>query len=90
MLGNLAEPGAVMSDTVVPFRSRDQVARRIRSFRSDPPPPLHRVRASAPMRIEGSVVLTRLLRGLASAGLVFRHDARTGEYVIMPDPDVPS
>jgi len=79
-----------MSDTIVPFRPRDQVPRMIRSFRSEPPPPLHRLRASAPMRIEGSVVFGRLLRSLASVGLAFRHDERTGEYVIMPDPEVQS
>jgi hypothetical protein len=70
---------------VVPFRPRDQVLRRIRSFRSTPPefPSL----ASAPLRIDGEVGLSKLLLGLRTVGLTFKHDQRTGEFVILPDPE---
>ena len=74
------------SGVVVPFRPRDQVLRRIRSFRSEPLG--HPFVASAPMRIDGSVIFSQLLRGLHSAGLTFQHDRRTGEFVICPDPQV--
>jgi len=75
-----------MSDNIIPLRPRDQVLPRIRSFRSEPPEfPLI---AGAPMRIEGTVVLSKLLRALRSAGLIFQHDERTGEFVVMPDPEV--
>lgn len=71
---------------IIPFRARDQVLRRIRSFRSEPPNlPLL---ASAPMRIDGEVVVSQLLRGLQSVGLTFKHDARTGEFVVLPDQQV--
>jgi hypothetical protein len=39
------------------------------------------------MRIDGGVNVSNLLRGLNAAGLIFRHDARTGEFVICPDPE---
>lgn len=71
---------------VIPFRPRDQVLRRIGSFRSEPPEfPLL---ASAPMRIDGEVIVSRLLQGLRSVGLTFKHDARTGEFVVLPDRQV--
>ena len=76
-----------MSDNIVPLRPRDQVPRQIGSFRSHPPQ--RPFCASAPMRIEGSVNFGRLLRGLASAGLIFQHDQRTGEFVILPNPEAP-
>jgi len=73
-----------MSDNIIPLRPRDQVLPRIGSFRSEPPEfPLI---ASAPMRIEGTVVLSKLFRALRSVGLTYRHDLRTGEFVVMPDP----
>ena len=72
-------------NVVVPFRHRSQVSRQIRSFRSQPPE--HPFTASAPMRIDGGVNLSKLLRGLNAAGLIFRHDARAGEFVILPDPE---
>ena len=68
---------------IVPFRPRDQVLRRIRSFRSEPPE--HPLIASAPMRIDGTVIVSQLLRGLRNVGLTFKHDERTGEFVILPD-----
>lgn len=84
--------GLLMSDespnVVVPFRPRDQVSRQITSFRSQPPE--HPFTASAPMRIDGGVNVSNLLRGLNAAGLIFRHDARTGEFVICPDPEARS
>jgi hypothetical protein len=46
--------------------------------------------ASAPARIDGTVKLSRLLKGLSAAGLLFRHDVRTGEFVILPDPEAPT
>jgi hypothetical protein len=74
-----------MSDNIIPLRPRDEVPRLIRSFRSEPPE--HAFIASAPMRIDGTVVLSRFLRGLRSAGLTFQHDERTGEFVVMPRPE---
>ena len=67
---------------VIPLRPRDQVTPRIGSFRSIPPE--HPWCASAPMRIEGTVTLLQLIRGLRSAGLDFVHDKRTGEFVGRP------
>jgi hypothetical protein len=75
-----------MSNNVVPFRPRDQVPRPIRSFRSEPPE-FHYVPTSAPMRIEGTVILSKLIRALRSVGLTYQHDLRTGEFVVMPDPE---
>jgi hypothetical protein len=67
---------------IIPFRSRDQVAPQTRSFSSE------RLRyawcASAPMRIEGSVTLLQLFNGLRAAGLDYRWDKRTNEFVVMP------
>lgn len=71
---------------VVPFRPRDQVPRHIQSFRSEPPE--FRRLESAPVRIDGDVIVSQLLRGLRTAGLTFKHDARTSEFVILPDPEV--
>lgn len=67
---------------IVPFRSRDQVAPQIRSFRSEPP--RYAWCASAPMRIEGSVTLLQLINGLRAAGLDYQYDKRTNEFVVMP------
>ena len=67
---------------IVPFRPRDQVSPQIRSFRSEPPQ--YAWCASAPMRIDGSVTLLQLINGLRAAGLDFRRDNRTGEFVVMP------
>lgn len=75
-----------MSDNIIPLRPRDQVPRQIRSFRSEPS--ATGFCASAPMRIDGHVVLSNLIRGLQAAGLTFRKDERTGEFVVMPDPEV--
>jgi len=83
-----AREGTPVSNNIIPLRPREDVPRLIRSFRSSPPE--HPFIASAPMRIEGTVVLSRLLRGLRSAGLIFRHDDRTGEFVVMPDPGAQS
>ena len=74
------------SGVVVPFRPRDQVPRPIRSLRGEPSATAFC--ASAPIRIDGSVIFSQLLRGLHSAGLTFQHDRRTGEFVICPDPQV--
>jgi hypothetical protein len=65
---------------------RDEVPRAIRSFRSDPPR-FRYIPTSAPMRIDGTVTLSQLLRGLRSAGLTYMRDERTGEYAVMPDPE---
>ena len=70
---------------VVPFRPRDQVPRMVRSFRSEPAATGYC--ASAPVRIDGTVIFTDLLRGLRSAGLTLQHDKRTGGFVVMPDPE---
>lgn len=78
--------GENASGVVVPFRPRDQVLRRIRSFRSEPPQ--NHLLASAPLRIDGEVVVSQLLRGLQAVGLTFKHDARTGEFVVLPDRQV--
>ena len=73
---------------VVPFRPRDQVPRRrITSFRSSVPE--QPWMASAPLRIDGEVGLGKLLLGLRAVGLAFKHDQRTGGYVILPGPRVP-
>jgi hypothetical protein len=77
-----------MSNTIVPFRPRDQVPRLIRSFRSEPPE--HPLTSSGPMRIEGDVPLGRFMHALRFVGFVFRFDKRTGEFVVMPDPGVKS
>ena len=71
------------SGVVVPFRPRNQALRRIGSFRSALPS-----LASAPMRIDGEVIVSQLLRGLRTVGLTFKHDQRTGEFVILPDTEV--
>jgi len=73
-------------NVVIPFRPREQVAPWIKSFRSQPLE--HPFVTSAPMRIDGNVIFSQLLRGLHSAGLTFQHDQRTGEFVILPDPQV--
>jgi len=72
-----------MNGTVVPFRHRDQVSRGIGTFRRvcGPPPP----RRSPQVRIDSSVVLNELMRGLHAAGLSFRREAGTGVYVIGPE-----
>jgi hypothetical protein len=67
---------------IVPFRSRDQIAPQIRSFSSERP--RYAWCASAPMRIEGSVTLLQLFNGLRAAGLDYRWDKRTSEFVVMP------
>ena len=67
---------------VIPFRPRSQVTPRITNFRSTPPE--HAFCAGAAVRIESGVKVLQLIRGLRSAGLAFRHDTRTGEFVILP------
>lgn len=70
---------------VIPFRPREQITPRIKSFRSQPLE--HSFATNAPMRIDGNVIFSRLLRGLNAVGLTFMRDVRTGEFVILPDPE---
>ena len=78
-----------MSDNIIPMRPRDQVPRAIRSFRSEPPE-FYYVPQSAPMRIEGTVILSQFIRALHFAGLTYQHDKRTGEFVVMPAQKTPA
>jgi hypothetical protein len=64
---------------VVPFRPRDQVPRRIGSFRSDPRD--FDVQLSARLRIHGSVSVRQIIRAFRSVGVDWKLDERTGEIV---------
>ena len=71
-----------MSDTVIPFRRRVQVTRRIGTLRSsvaDSSP-----QRSSPVRIDRSVRINQLMLGLQAAGLSFKREESTGIYVIAP------
>jgi hypothetical protein len=73
------------TEVIIPFRKRNEVLRRIESFRSQPPS--RPLTASAPMRIDGEVNFANFLEALRNAGLLFKHDVRTGEFVLLPDPE---
>ena len=72
-------------DKIVAWRPRDQVPRTIETFTSKPPE--LRIWETVPVQIDPKVDVGRLIRGLASVGMVFRHDIRTNTIVIMPAPD---
>ncbi len=69
-------------DNVVDFRTRDQVPRQIEPFRSA----VARVpwEQPLPLRIDPNVNVRRLMLALASVGIVFKLDERTGSVVLMP------
>lgn len=69
-------------DKIVEWRPRDQVPRPIESFVSQRP--ARPWDESMPVRLDPNVQVGRLIRGLASVGMVCRHDNRTGAVVIMP------
>lgn len=73
------------NDKVVSWRSRDQVPRTVKTFTSKPPE--LRIWETVPVKIDPKVHVGRLIRGLESVGMVFRHDTRTNTIVIMPAPD---
>jgi len=58
-----------MSDNVIPLR---------------PGIPPVRPTGTAVLRIDATVKIGSLLRGLADEGLSLRHDRRTGEFVMLP------
>lgn len=80
-----------MSDkpsNVIPWRSREQVAPRLRlgRFRSEADH-LH-TRLSPQLRVHASVSLHRLVRAFHAAGLEFKTDERTGDiYVFAAVPE---
>ena len=77
-----------MSDgKIVSWRRRDQVPRTIESFTSKPPE--LGIWETVPVKIDPKVHVGRLIRGLESVGIVFRHDTRTNIIVIMPAPESP-
>ena len=69
-------------DNIVEWRPRDQVPRTIETFTSQPP--VYKILETLPVRIDPNVSACRLIAGLASVGMVFKHDTRTGTVVIMP------
>ena len=70
-------------DNIVAWRPRDQVPRTIESFTSKPPD--LRVFETVPVRIDPRISVGRLIRGLMSVQMVFKHDTRTNTLVIMPE-----
>jgi len=76
-----------LSAIVVPFRPR-RVRASYRSASREPVAtrtrPAQPVQRSAPIRIDGSVSLYQLLRGLQAVGLAFRREPGTGVYIISP------
>ena len=70
---------------IVSWRPRDQVPRTIESFTSKPPE--LGIWEMVPVKIDPKVHVGRLIRGLESVGIVFRHDTRTNTIVIMPAPE---
>jgi hypothetical protein len=75
-------------DKIVEWRSRNLVPRTIQTFSSKPPE--LRIWETVPVRIDPKVHVGRLIRGLLSVGMVFKHDTRTNTVVIMPDPAAPT
>jgi hypothetical protein len=73
----------VSDDKIVTWRPRDQVPRTIESFTSKLP--AFRILETVSVRIDPTVEFGRLMRGLASEGIVFKYDTRTNTVVIKSD-----
>lgn len=71
---------------VLPLRPRDQVPRRIEvgDFRSDPGDIEVRIGLWPRLRLRGDVRMRQVLRALASVGLSFGTDQRSGDLVVFP------
>jgi hypothetical protein len=70
------------NDKIVAWRPRSEVPRAFESFISQPP--ALSILETVAVRIDPTVHVGRLIRGLASVGIVFKHDIRTRTLVIMP------